>query len=202
MRKFSLLLLIVIFVMQQTFAQQNHGLFKRFGFKAGVNVSDMNFNKGVPAPPSPVPSAWKTGITFGFLLHVPLINNLSLQPEYLYSNVNGEDKSTGIKYSLHYLGLPVLLKYQLSQKFALEAGPEVDLLISAKNKTGGTSSNITHDTEERNFGIDAGLEYKLIKSLSLNARYMQGLNHIGIGQRSNVKEFKSQQFQLTASIDF
>jgi len=76
------------------------------------------------------------------------------------------------------------------------------LLINAKKKAGDTYSGITHDTEERNFGITAGFEYKVIDDISLNARYLSGLSHIGIGQRSNVKEFKIEQFQLTTGISF
>lgn len=202
MKKSSITLLVVLFIVQHIAAQNSSNTYKRFGFKAGVNVSNMNFNKGVPPPASHITPTWKTGITFGFLLQVPVTSDLWVQPEYSFSQVSGEDKSTGIKYQLNYLSLPVLLKYQLSKTFSIEVGPQFDLLINAKKQVGETSSNITHDTEERNFGIDAGVEFQLFKSLCLDARYMNGINHIGIGQRSDVKECKLQQFQLTASVRF
>ncbi len=47
-----------------------------------------------------------------------------------------------------------------------------------------------------------GLEYKVINDISLNARYLLGVSHIGIGQRSDVKEFKIEQLQLTAGKSF
>lgn len=202
MRKSLFILLIVLFILQPVFAQRSSETFKRFGFKAGVTVSNLNFNKGIPPPSSPVTPSWKTGINVGFLLHVPVIADLSIQSEYSFSHIMGEDKSTETKYRLNYLSMPVLLNYKVSKKFSVEAGPEVDLLINAKKQIGATSSNITHDTEERNFGIAAGVEYELIKSISLNARYLHGLNHIGIGQRSDVKEFKLEQFLLTTLIRF
>jgi hypothetical protein len=99
--------------------------------------------------------------------------------------------------------MPVLLKYEpAAAKIAVEAGPQIDLLINANKDIGGISSNITHDTEERNLGIVAGLEFKVSKELRINARYMHGLNHVGIGQRSNVKEFKYEQLTISASAIF
>lgn len=198
----SLLLIIALFILNFSFAQTAGSTFKRFSFIVGGEVSNMNFNKGIPPPAVPVKAAWNAGITAGFSLQILLKNNFSIQTEYLYSQVNGEDKRTGIKYMLNYLSMPVLLKYQLSSKVAAEVGPQADLLITAKKKINEISSNITHDTEERNFGLAAGLDFKLIKDVSLNARYSHGLNHIGIGQRSAVNEFKLEQFRLIASIKF
>jgi hypothetical protein len=202
MRKYLLLLLIAVFLSEQSFGQNSSNTFKRFGFKVGTNVTNMNFNKGIPPPAAPIQASWKPGFVAGFLLRVPINNNLSIQSEYLYTYVLGQDKSTGVEYKLNYLSMPVLLKYQIANKVALEAGPQFDLLINAKKKAGETSSDITHDTEERNLGITAGLEYKVINDISLSARYLSGVSHIGIGQRSNVKEFKMEQFQLTAVINF
>ncbi len=48
----------------------------------------------------------------------------------------------------------------------------------------------------------AGLEVALSRHLSLGAWYRQGLNHISIGQRSAVREFKFEATQLAASVRF
>ena len=77
------------------------------------------------------------------------------------------------------------------------AGPQFDLLINAKKIYAGSSSSITHETEERSFSVTAGVEFKLLKSLSLHARYLHGINHIVIGQ-----EFKFQMLQFTTAIHF
>jgi hypothetical protein len=203
MKKYSQLLLIAMFPFLQSFAQNSSNNFKRFGFKAGVNFTNMNFNRGVPPPAAPIQAAWKPGFATGFLLRVPLHATLLIQPEYLYSRIAGRDKSTGVNYKFDYLSMPVLLKYEpAAAKIAVEAGPQIDLLINANKDIGGISSNITHDTEERNLGIVAGLEFKVSKELRINARYMHGLNHVGIGQRSNVKEFKYEQLTISASAIF
>ncbi len=110
--------------------------------------------------------------------------------------------SPGAEYAFSYLSLPVLLKYNILPCFALLAGPQFDLLIQAKQRINGTSSDITHDTEERSVGATAGLEYYVVKNLSLTARYMYGLNHIGGRQRSAATEFEYQLVQFTTDIKF
>jgi hypothetical protein len=196
-----LVLVVFLFSYGQLFAQDNSEFFyKRFGVIIGANLSNMNFNKGNPAPPVPVKASWKSGITVGFLVHIPLAENLFLQPEYLFTQRSGSDKSIGVDYLTSYLSLPVLLNYRISSRFALLAGPQAELLINTKEKKNDLNSNITHDMEERSIGVTAGVNVHLYKSLSLSARYLQGLNHIGIGQRSEVKEFKYQAVNLSLEI--
>lgn len=133
----------------------------------------------------------------GLLVQIALPHKLALQQEYLLSQVGGEISNGGAQYTLRYLSLPLLLKYTLVPRVTLVAGPQFDLLIQAQQKVSGQTTNITHDTEERGIGAIAGLEIGLSNNLSLSARYLQGLNHIGIGQRSAVQEFKLQLVQLT-----
>jgi hypothetical protein len=176
--------------------------FKRFGFQAGVNAAAMNFNLGNPAPAQKEKLSWKAGISFGFLLGVPLAKNLFLQTEYNFIQRNGEDKSLAKTYSLNYFSLPALLFYKLSPVVAVMAGPQAEILINARSTSSGENSNITHDTEERSIGVAAGLEATVINNIFLSARYFRGLNHIGIGQRSDIKEFKYEAITLTAGIRF
>jgi len=61
---------------------------------------------------------------------------------------------------------------------------------------------ITHDVEERNIGVNAGAEWDIYQGFFLTLSYFQGLNHIGIGQRSDLKEFKYQIFTLTGGFRF
>lgn len=135
-------------------------------------------------------------------MQVHITGDLFFQSEYLYSQTGGEAKSNNTVYKLNYFSLPVLLKYQLHEKFSLMAGPQFDLLINAKKTVNGSSTDITHDTEERSLTATAGMEFQLLPSLSVCARYMHGLNHIGIGQRSAIQEFKFEMLQVTACVRF
>jgi hypothetical protein len=176
--------------------------FKRFGVQAGLNIAAMNFNLGRPAPAAHEKLSWKPGITFGFLLRVPLAKKLFLQPEYSFTQRNGKDENLGKAYRLNYFSLPVLLIYKIAPAFSVMAGPRAEILINARSATSGESSNITHDVEERGIGITAGLEAGIINNIFLSARYFRGLNHIGIGQRSDTKEFKYEAISFTAGIRF
>ena len=176
--------------------------FKRFGFQAGANISNMNFNKGYMATTVHEDAVWKTGFTLGFLLRVPLAKNLFLQPEYAYTQRKGADKNLATDYSLDYFSMPILLNYKITPAIAILAGPQLELLVNAKSSNNGVSTGITHDTEERSIGVTAGLELEIKKIFLVSARYLQGLNHIGIGQRSNVKEFEYQAVNLAVGVRF
>lgn len=174
----------------------------RFGVKVGMNLSNMNFNKGYPPPAIPAEAAWKRGIAFGLSWQIPLFDKLFLKQEYLFSQMRGEDTRIGTSYFFDYLSLPVLLKYSFLPRFSFVAGPQFELLIQAKESTNSHTSIVTHDTEERSIGVTGGMELQLTKRVSLDARYMHGFNHVGIGQRSVVKEFKYELIQVSTEFLF
>ena len=176
--------------------------FKRFGFQMGANISNMDFNKGEPAPTVHIASAWKAGISLGLLLRVPLGEKWLLQPEYNYMQRNGADKSAATNYKLDYFSLPVLVHYKVNPLLSVYAGLQGELLIRATSVYNSLKLNITHDTEERSIAGAAGVEFHLMQSFFLSARYVHGLNHIGIGQRSVVKEFKYESAVITAGLHF
>jgi opacity protein-like surface antigen len=200
MRLFYFITVIVFF--NQLNAQQTVIPFKQFGFQAGAAFSNMNFNKGEPAPVVKIDPSWKAGFTFGLLMRVPLGNKGWLQPEYNYVQRKGTDKSIGTSYDLDYLSLPLLLHYKLCHRFSIYAGPQGELLVHATSNNNGVKTNITHDTEERSLAAVAGIECRVIQSFFLSARYLRGFNHIGIGQRSSVKEFKYEAVSIMAGIHF
>lgn len=156
---------------------------------------------GEPKPVVPVDTKWKPGFVVGALVEVGLSEHWALQQEYLYSQQSGEING-GARYKMQYLSLPLLLKYRVVPRLALVAGPQFDLMLKAQQELGGQTTDITHDTEERGLGATAGLEVSILRNLSFSARYLQGLNHVGIGQRSAVQEFKWQSVQVAAEVRF
>lgn len=199
MKHFYLILLLffsTIFVFGQTSDNPN---FNRFGVRAGANFTHINFSKG--EPPSDTKTTWEPGFVAGVYVAVPISNKLTIQPEYLFSQMNSAVKENDVLIKLNYLSLPVFLKYQLTKKFALMAGPQFDLLISADGDF-GTSKNLTHDVEERSIGATVGLEIALYKTFSINGRYTQGINHIGIKQGGVVQEFKFEMLQISGCFAF
>jgi hypothetical protein len=126
-----------------------------------------------------------------------------LQPEYSFARRYGTDKNIETDFRLDYFSMPVLLKYVLSDRFDLLAGPQFELLINAQSVNKGESADITHNVEERSIGIVAGLEVNIASAFFISGRYFQGFNNIGIWQRSSdVKEFKYQLISFTAGMRF
>ena len=169
---------------------------QRYGLRLGAHYSLMNFNKGQPPLPQTVPNSWKPGLNIGFQLRFPVSEMLGVQPEYFYTYMQGADERSGSDYQLHYLSLPVLLNMRVSERMSHMAGPQFGLLIHARQKTNGTVSNVTHDTEERSVSAVGALQVHFTPAWYADLRYVHGLNHIGLGQRSAVKEFKWQGVEL------
>lgn len=199
----NLLVILLLICGLQSSAQTNADEpYNKFAIEAGANYSSMNFNKGVPAPSTPIENSWKPGISAGIFFKIPLSNNLFLQPGYFYIHRNGADKSVNTDYSLDYFSFPLLLKYKISRLIDVVAGPQADLLIHANSFYNGIKTDITHATEERGIGVTAGFNIHFLKSLYISGRYMQGLNHVGISQRSDPKEFKYQEASLMIGFAF
>ena len=170
------------------------------GLRLGGTYSNTNFNQGVPKPVVPVETNWRPGVVAGFWVQLSVSKKLVLQQEYLFTQLGGEVAAGGPRYTLRYLSLPLLLKYRVLPHLVLVAGPQADLLIQAKQLLNGQTTDITHDVEERSVGATAGLEVPVGRRLSLSARYLLGLNHIGIGQRSAVQEFRFQSVQAAVAV--
>lgn len=199
--KKNLLLFTAFFAASNLFAQTDFTL-NSIGLVAGANFSKMDFSKGMPPPPTPMPTSYKPGVRVGFYTDVHLSNWLSLRNEYVFSQVQNEVESTKEQYTLNYVSLPVLAEFRASEKLLLLAGPELGFLINAKQKASGATDNITHDTEERSIGIVGGAGYAIASHIAIHGRYQLGMNHIGIGQRSDVTEFKLSQFQVLLQVGF
>lgn len=197
-----IVLLLLCFCSNAIVAQSNNTSPKKFAIEAGANFSNMNFNKGVPAPPQPVASSWKAGPSFGLLLQVQLSDGLFLQPGYYYQRRNGADKRTAITYANDYCALSLLLKYKASSLLDIVAGPQLELLVHASATDNGVKTNITHDVEERGIAVTGGVNIHVISSFYIAARYVYGLNHIGIGQRSVINEFKYEGAMLSVGYEF
>ncbi|PKV75537.1 porin family protein [Pontibacter ramchanderi] len=172
----------------------------RAGFKFALNLSNTNFNKGFPKPNIPVETVWKTGFSSGAFLEFPIISNVTLQQEYLYTYLRSELLTEETEYHLSYISLPLLLKLEVKSKFTVMAGPQVDVLTHAKEQHNGQYLNITHEVEERQIGAVVGVAYKLSKIFGFEAKFIHGINHVGMRQAGYTREFKLEQIQVGAIV--
>jgi hypothetical protein len=193
---FAALCLLLLYTTKVPAQDSNKNFCRQFGIKLGVNTSQIQFTN--TSSPSSQKTTWITGLVVGTFLTVPITGKLSFQPEYLYSQMGGII-SPDTTYKLAYLSLPVLLKYNIYKSISLLGGATFDLLLRAKEKI-KTSTTITEQLEERNLGVTAGVELKLLPTVGVMARYMAGLNDVDQAVRH--RQFRNQGIQLTAFVSW
>lgn len=167
----------------------------RVGLKAGANLSKISgssFNE-----------EFQLGYQVGAFSEIGLGGNLGIQPEVLFSQVNTQRASgfnsiynnvatpnNNEEIKLHYLSIPILLRYNIGKLVSLNVGPEFSALIDH-------NENLLRNGERAfsggDFSVIGGLQLNLSR-LRVYGRYNVGLNNINdIDERD---KWKNQQIQL------
>lgn len=171
----------------------------RFGARAGANLSTINGDDADSFKN-------KTSFHIGAVAEMEVTDAFSVQPELLYSS-QGADYSESMysgSYNLDYINLPIMAKYKVAEGFSLEAGPQVGLLLSAKDKFEGDGSSGEEDIKDfisdTDFGVNLGVGYELENGLNFGARYNLGLSNLNDGEDAD--DFKIQNATIQFSIGY
>lgn len=143
MKKIILLSLFVVFTCFTINAQG------KWGIKAGVDFATVKV--------SGFGSASETGFFVGTYTTFDLSENIKLQPELLYVNIEGSD----------FLSLPLLAKFPFGAKFSGLVGPSLNYFIDDMD-------------EDFKINLDAGLTYDISESIDLSGRYSFGLGDVDV----------------------
>lgn len=181
--------IILVFVMAFTFSFVNAQEKKEssFGVKAGLNLATITNADG---------SSTLSGYNLGFFGEFMLDENFSLQPEITYS-VQGA-KFSPDDVDIHYINIPVLVKYYPVEAFSLEFGPQLGFLVSAESG-GETVKSLFKSTD---FGVDFGAGYDITKNLVLGIRYNLGIERLQKDLASGEKASRNSVFQLNLGYKF
>jgi hypothetical protein len=151
-----------------------------FGVRAGVNVSDIN-GKGLDTDA-------KTGLYVGVYKEIPLVKSLLfIQPELQYSQEGFSTNTDDVK--IDYLTVPILAKVYAVKMLSFETGPQFGFVVS---------DNV--DFTDVNTFVPSwafGASFNLPLGLSINARYISGLNDTF----DNISG-KNQSYQIGAAFQF
>jgi hypothetical protein len=177
------LVILAIFGIVNSYAQEIE-----LGAKAGINISSISGDSSV-----------NTGslgrLNFGFMAEYHINEKFSFQPELLYSQQGYVFFENTI--ALDYLNVPLLGKYYVTKGLSLEAGPQIGFLLSADVE----GEDVKDAFQSLDYGVTAGLGYKLDNGINFSARYYLGLANIndlpGIDQTS-----KNGVFQLSVGYFF
>lgn len=157
----------------------------RFGLKAGVNLSNIQDNA------SGFDYNSKVGIVVGGLVQIPISKKLFIQPELLYSmqgsNADIPEEETKLKMKMDYLNIPIMVKYNVFDRFFVEAGPQIGFLLSSKIIADYADDAIfddglTLDDKEFKNNIDLsigiGASYDWTANISTGIRYNIGVSNV------------------------
>ena len=137
-----------------------------FGIKSGLNVSDIVMINYIN-PDVESDLTLKLGLHAGLFVNGMLSERMGMTGELLYSD-KGVKGINNIH--LHYINLPILFQYQLTDRIFAEVGPELGYLFSAFSKHGNESGSYNNKFD---LALDAGLRFNVQKFI-FGLRYSMG----------------------------
>jgi hypothetical protein len=161
------------------------------GIRAGMNIANQTASLGSVS----ASIGSKIGLMVGGYVTIMTSEKFGIQPELVYSGLgsslsSGGQTSTG---SFNYLSVPVFLRYNVSENFNIQAGPQLGILLSASSTTGSAASVDIKDTVNGTdfgaafgFGVDFG-------KFNAGARYYLGFSNT----EKNSSQFQGQDTKLT-----
>lgn len=161
----------------------------QFGVNGGLNISNMRGSE-IQNNKS------KAGFHIGMFYQVPLSGSFALQPEVSYSgegartSYNGSDQ----KYNLNFMNLSLLFRYNFEGSFNLATGLQYGVLLSAKLKSGGNTSDLKNLIRNTNYSWVITAGYELPSGLGFYGRYNLGISDIE--KDSQRGSLKASTFQL------
>ncbi|MHA7844433.1 MAG: porin family protein [Winogradskyella sp.] len=176
------LLFIVLFFLCSKLSAQEHPI----GIKVGGNLANLAGDDT---------SDLSSLVNFhaGFFMEIELTKDVKVQPELLFT-VYGFELNEGENRSvrLNYVVLPIMAKFFVSENLSFDAGPQVGLLVTAKNGT-GSLADVKTDFFDRDFGINLGSSYAISNKVSASLRYYIGLTDVTKVETKN----QNRAFQLS-----
>lgn len=145
----------------------------KFGVKAGLNLTNLTGDLE--------DASSLVGFQVGGFAEFKLTEKFAIQPELLFSTQGAKNKFTDFDDStyeydtkLNYLNIPVLAKYYITEAFSVEAGPQIGVLLSAKED--GEDAKDYYKSVD--FGFNVGAGYNFTENLSVGLRYTIGLSSV------------------------
>lgn len=158
----------------------------------GVNLANMTKSTGTDLygeeySDETYGNTVKPGLALGVYANIPFAGNdvVSLNPELFYSQLGAkyesDDGNVEFNRNLHFIELPVLLKFNIVPAFHVLAGPSVSYLVSGKDKFEGEGTVLGID-------IDSESEQELDMD-DFNRASIGGVIGLGFDAAENLKVF-------------
>lgn len=179
-----------------------------FGLKGGLNIANQSYSgEDAPSPSSII------GFQVGGFVDIKITDKFSFQPELLYStqgskfdlllDLNGMEYKTENTFKIAYVNIPLMFKFYATNKFILEAGPQIGFLTSSKIKVNVERQSVTQDLDNVfksvDFGLNFGAGYDFTKNVSGGIRYNVGLSNVADAAEGSNDKIKNGVFSILMS---
>ena len=141
------------------------------GFKGGLNVTNVSNLYGDN----------RISGHIGFFLHAGITKNWAFQPELLYSGQGQKywDNNVRFTMALNYVAIPLMFQYYPVRRFYLEAGPQLGILVAARDKgPEGYNANIKDGLHKTDATLNLGAGFRPNRMVGFYMRYGLGLSDI------------------------
>lgn len=151
------------------------------GVRAGTNLTTLNgtfdgYHRVFPRLYGGIFANYKTSNVFALQLE---LNYMGAGEKLSASSGNA---TTTDRLKANYLAVPLLAQYRFSFGGYIELGPQLGFLLSAKDETDGTTTDVKDNLKSTDFEAALGIGYELKKTflsgLGINVRYVRGLTDI------------------------
>ena len=155
------------------------------GVKGGVSVADLSDNGYKP----------RVSGHGGIYVNRMLNKHFAIQPEVLFSGEGHRYVFNNVehRWAINYIQIPLMLQVYPVKELYVEAGPQLGLLVSARDKLIDASEhpNIKANFATSQFSIATGIGFKIVDRVTVYGRYNFGLTDVTsydptIIHRSNV----------------
>lgn len=193
MKKFAVVILLFLFASIPSYAQQ-----LKIGVKGGPGLVDVVAVR-TPDGFGGEDSYYKMrpSYHFGVFGLIDLSSRFYVQTELLYANKGFRSNDPGASEAnihLHYLTLPLLLSYKISENVHVAVGGELGYRLAARSKFDNSNLDVNAIYKrEIDVGIDAGLQYYFSSQINLGVRYIHGLSNI-FGRRGVLTDINGNPF--------
>jgi len=161
------------------------------GVKLGMNLANQTISaEGITVSPS-----FRTSIHAGGYLTAMISEKFGVQPEVLYSGQGA--KNGDFSFKANYITVPVMLRWNFTSLFSIHAGPQVGILMSAKEEMQGQTEDVKDEFKSTDIGVAAGIGIDLPIGLNFGFRFVKGMTNI-----ADSDDYKQKNYALQFSAGY
>ena len=161
--KIVIYLITFLFFTGSSFAQNYNA-----GIKGGLNLVNLSGDLEE--------TSFKPAYHLGLFGHLMISEDYTLQPEIIYSKQGANNEDSDYSYALHYLNVPIIGKFYVSDRINLQIGPQIGFLLDSEFQN-GIDIGLEDWTKGTSLAIGLGIGYDH-EIFVFDIRYNMGLSNI------------------------